>query len=84
MGPAMKYDDLIDLLPPTSNVVERFFLTAKFVLNSLRQGLLSDNVEAILFLKMNATYWSIDVVAQVVHGAVGVEDEIFCCSDDDV
>jgi len=83
MGPVMKYDDLIDLLPPTSNVVERFFSTAKFVLNPLRQGLLCDNVEAILFLKMNATYWPIDVVAQVVHDAVGVEDEIICCSDDE-
>jgi hypothetical protein len=62
-----KYEDIVRHLPPTSNLVERFFSQAKFVLSPLRQKMLPANFEAVLYLKLNPAYWSADVVADVVH-----------------
>ena len=70
-----KYEDIVRHLPPTSNLVERFFSQAKFVLSPLRQKLLPANFEAILYLKLNQTYWSADVVAEVVHQVPEDDDE---------
>jgi len=61
------YMEVVRHMPPTSNLVERFFSQAKLVLNPLRQKMLPANFEAVLYLKLNPAYWPLDVVAEIVH-----------------
>lgn len=48
----------IELLPITSNIVERFFSQVKLNLTYLRNSLLPSTLETIMFLKMNKSFMS--------------------------
>ncbi|KAE9199324.1 hypothetical protein PF004_g19300 [Phytophthora fragariae] len=63
---ACEYPEL-KVVPPTSNMCERFFSQVKYVLGSHRQGLLPINLEMILFLKVYRHLWSGKTVADVVN-----------------
>ena len=53
-------------LPPTSNILERFFSTANITYSDIRQRLLSQNLEMQLSLKLNKKFWTLDVVEKCV------------------
>ncbi len=57
----------VSFISPTSNIVERLFSTAKFVFSDLRRSLLPQNLEMILFLKLNRDLWDLGLVAKVVN-----------------
>jgi hypothetical protein len=50
----------LNWINPTSNVVERFFSILKRVFNPNRRGMNADNLERILFLKMNKMLWDLN------------------------
>ena len=52
-------------LLPTSNLVERFFSTAKMTFNDHRQSLLPVNLEEQLFLKINARLYDEELVSSL-------------------
>ena len=54
------YEDL-RYIPPTSNHAERFFSAAKLHVPSLRQSMLPKNLEMLLFLKYNRSFWNIEL-----------------------
>ncbi|EGZ29777.1 hypothetical protein PHYSODRAFT_475994 [Phytophthora sojae] len=49
-------------IPPTSNVVERFFSIARVTFGHQRHGLLPRTLETILFLRQNRSYWDATTV----------------------
>jgi hypothetical protein len=51
------YGDL-SYIPPTSNLVERFFSHTKIIQADHRCNLLPSNFEALAYLKMNRAWWS--------------------------
>ncbi|EGZ14217.1 hypothetical protein PHYSODRAFT_415288, partial [Phytophthora sojae] len=53
---------LLRSIPPTSNVVERFFSVARITLGHERNGLHPITLEQILFLRQNASYWNVGTV----------------------
>ncbi|ETI30120.1 hypothetical protein F443_22759 [Phytophthora nicotianae P1569] len=53
---------LLSAIPPTSNVVERLFSSARSVLRHERHRLSSQALEMILFLKANSSYWNVAIV----------------------
>ena len=55
----------IKFLLPTSNLVERFFSTAKMTFNDHRQSLLPVNLEEQLFLKINARLYDEELVSSL-------------------
>ncbi|EGZ19549.1 hypothetical protein PHYSODRAFT_285295 [Phytophthora sojae] len=57
----VKYEQL-QSIPPTSNVVERFFSIARVTLGHQRHGLLPRTLETILFLRQNRSYWDATTV----------------------
>ena len=59
----------VDWIPPTSNVVERFFSLCKQVYTKYRKRLLPVNLEMQLFLKLHSDFWSHDMrlVSKVVN-----------------
>ncbi|ETN10483.1 hypothetical protein PPTG_10612 [Phytophthora nicotianae INRA-310] len=63
-----RFNDQIAVITPTSNVVERFFSQAKAVVGMHCQAMTPLNVESILFLKVNRSYWSAATVRKVVRG----------------
>lgn len=44
-------------IAPTSNIVERFFSQVKRVFTDCRQSLTPENLEAIMFLRVNDDLW---------------------------
>jgi hypothetical protein len=52
----------VSYIPPTSNCVERLFSHAKQILRCHRKRLLPRNVEALIFLKQNRSYWDLETV----------------------
>jgi hypothetical protein len=60
----VKYIDL-KWINPTSNVVERFFSLLKRVYTPHRRGMNGDNLERILFLNVNRSFWKLDEIVQV-------------------
>ncbi|EGZ08878.1 hypothetical protein PHYSODRAFT_524063, partial [Phytophthora sojae] len=56
----VKYEQLKSI-PPTSNVVERFFI-ARVTFGHQRHGLLPRTLETILFLRQNRSYWDATTV----------------------
>ncbi|POM80132.1 Hypothetical protein PHPALM_2068 [Phytophthora palmivora] len=58
---ATKYK-LIHAIPPTSNIVERFFSLAKATVGTQRQALNPITLEMLLFLRVNGSYWNAQVV----------------------
>ncbi|EGZ27413.1 hypothetical protein PHYSODRAFT_471883 [Phytophthora sojae] len=57
----VKYEQLKSI-PPTSNVVERFFSIARVTFGHQRHGLLPRTLETILFLRQNRSYWDATTV----------------------
>lgn len=59
----------IDLswIQPTSNIVERFFSQVKAVFTDYRRSLLAENLEAIMFLKLNSDLWDVSTVADAIE-----------------
>ncbi|KAG2763745.1 hypothetical protein PC129_g6537 [Phytophthora cactorum] len=54
--------ELLDVIPPTSNIVERLFSSARMVLRYERNRLSPFTLEMILFLRVNETYWDVTTV----------------------
>ncbi|POM57552.1 Hypothetical protein PHPALM_37916, partial [Phytophthora palmivora] len=54
--------ELLAIIPPTSNIVERLFSVARMVLRYERNRLTPLSLEMILFLKMNESYWDVTTV----------------------
>ncbi|KAG6611397.1 uncharacterized protein IUM83_15597 [Phytophthora cinnamomi] len=57
----VEYEQLKSI-PPTSNVVERFFSIARVTFGHQRHGLLPRTLETILFLSQNRSYWDATTV----------------------
>ncbi|ETP25892.1 hypothetical protein F441_01293 [Phytophthora nicotianae CJ01A1] len=57
---------LVSAIPPTSNRVERLFSVARAMIGHERQALSPLAVEMLLFLKVNASYWDVEVVDRCV------------------
>ena len=54
------------LIPPTSNIVERFFSIMKLVLNPRRLRLYPYHLECLMFARYNADYWNVDSVLEAI------------------
>ena len=52
---------------PTSNLLERFFSTAGFASNEMRQSLSPCHLEEQLFLKVNNKFWNETLVNTIVN-----------------
>ncbi|ETP22596.1 hypothetical protein F441_04139, partial [Phytophthora nicotianae CJ01A1] len=52
---------LLRSVPPTSNMVERFYSIARTTFGHERNGLQTITLEQILFLRQNAGYWDASV-----------------------
>ncbi|RLN11168.1 hypothetical protein BBJ28_00007143 [Nothophytophthora sp. Chile5] len=57
--------ELLTTIPPTSNVVERLFSTARTTVGQQRHGLQPYTLEMLLFLRQNADYWDARTVESV-------------------
>ncbi|KAG6968023.1 hypothetical protein JG688_00006014 [Phytophthora aleatoria] len=55
---ATQYDELLYLVPPTSNACERLFSECKLVLTLLRSSTLPANFERMMFLRANSDMWT--------------------------
>lgn len=61
-----EYQDL-SFIPPTSNLAERFFSAASFVMTDLRKSTLPKNLETIMFLKCNRDLWDAELLTKVFN-----------------
>ena len=52
---------------PTSNVVERLFSSANFILADCRKHMHPINFEMILFFRVNGAYWGVNTLATVMQ-----------------
>ena len=61
--------DYLDLtfIPPTSNIVERLFSTAKLILSDQRAAILPFTFEMLLFLKVNSNWWNLQTVDKAMQ-----------------
>ena len=57
----------LSFIPPTSNLAERFFSAASFVMTDLRKRTLPKNLEMIMFLKCNRELWDAKLLAKVFN-----------------
>ncbi|KUF93714.1 hypothetical protein AM588_10004513 [Phytophthora nicotianae] len=62
--PSVSYEQL-KTIPPTSNVMERFFSVARVTFGQQRHGLLPATLEMILFLRENRCYWDSSTVDSI-------------------
>ncbi|KAG3156279.1 hypothetical protein PC128_g21905 [Phytophthora cactorum] len=58
---------LVAAIPPTSNIVERLFSMARAMIGLKRHSLQPTMVEVMLFLKVNISYWDVNVVHDVLE-----------------
>lgn len=56
----------LEFIPPTSNVVERLFSSARLVLTDYRKSMSPYTFECVMFLKFNSSLWDISTVSKVV------------------
>ena len=56
----------LEFIPPTSNVVERLFSSARLILTDYRKSMSPYTFECIMFLKFNSNLWDISTVSKVV------------------
>jgi hypothetical protein len=54
--------DLLAVIPPTSNIVERLFSVARMVLRYERNRMTPLTLEMVMFLKVNESYWDVTTV----------------------
>ena len=57
----------LSFIPPTSNLAERFFSAASFVMTDLRKRTLPKNLEMIMFFKCNRELWDAKLLAKVFN-----------------
>ena len=57
----------LEFVPPTSNVVERFFSIAKNVYTDIRRSMSPQHLEAVLFLKMHLDKWNVPEVQTAIN-----------------
>ncbi|KAG2830519.1 hypothetical protein PC118_g8052 [Phytophthora cactorum] len=57
----VEYEQLKSI-PPTSNVLERFFSVARMTFGHQRHGLLPRTLETLLYLRENRSYWDASTV----------------------
>ncbi len=64
----MNVSDYIDFsfIPPTSNIVERFFSRAGNVYDKERRSLTADHLEAVMFLMMNKCLWNGQMLDEII------------------
>ncbi|ETI46393.1 hypothetical protein F443_09229 [Phytophthora nicotianae P1569] len=62
--PSVSYEQL-KTIPPTSNVVERFFSVVRVTFGHQRHGLLPATLEMVLFLRENRGYWDSSTVNSI-------------------
>ena len=60
------YPDLKHI-PPTSNIVERLFSSARRVLTDYRKSMSPYSFECVMFLKSNRKLWDLSLVAKVME-----------------
>jgi hypothetical protein len=53
-------------IPPTSNMVERLFSSARLVLTDYRKSMTPYTFECVMFLKFNRSYWDNVLVSKVI------------------
>ncbi|KAE9040637.1 hypothetical protein PR002_g4866 [Phytophthora rubi] len=63
------YSELLMKLPPRSNRVECLFSQAKVMLTPLRVSLLPVNIEMLMFLRTNRSYWDLATVSAIYQQA---------------
>lgn len=56
----------LDHIPPTSNIVERLFSSARLVLTDYRKSMDPYTFECLMFLKVNRSDWDINLVSNVI------------------
>jgi hypothetical protein len=56
----------LEFIPPTTNVVERLFSTARLLLTDYRKSMSSYTSECVMFLKSNSSLWDINTVSKIV------------------
>ncbi|ETP19100.1 hypothetical protein F441_06785 [Phytophthora nicotianae CJ01A1] len=54
--------ELLGCIPPTSNIVERFFSVARTTYGQERHSLNRITLEMVLFLRQNSVYWAAQTV----------------------
>ena len=54
-------------IPVTSNIVEQFFSHVRLNMTLLRNSLLPSTLEAIMFLKMNASLMTVTMVQKAIN-----------------
>ncbi|KAF1777724.1 hypothetical protein GQ600_101 [Phytophthora cactorum] len=59
--------DLLSCIPPTSNLVERFFTVARTTYGQERHSLQSITLELVLFLRQNGEYWTAQTVDEATR-----------------
>ncbi|KAG3243831.1 hypothetical protein PI124_g11362 [Phytophthora idaei] len=59
--------DLLSWIPPTSNLVERFFTVARTTYGQERHSLQSITLELVLFLRQNGEYWTAQTVDEATR-----------------
>ena len=53
-------------VPPTSNLVERFFSQAKYFLSDYRKAISPQNLESQLFLHFNKEFWGPRTIQRII------------------
>lgn len=56
----------VSQIPPTSNIVERLFSSARLVLTDYRKSMTPYTFECVMFLKFNRSYWDNVLVSKIV------------------
>ena len=56
----------VSQIPPTSNIVERLFSSARLVLTDYRKSMTPYTFECVMFLKFNRNYWDNVLVSKIV------------------
>eukprot|EP00644_Phytophthora_capsici_P008312 jgi/Phyca11/114634/e_gw1.26.394.1 len=59
--------DLLSSIPPTSNLVERFFSVSRTTYGQERHSLQPITLEMVLFLRQNGEYWSAQTVDEATR-----------------
>jgi hypothetical protein len=70
-------------IPPTTNVVERFFSKLKLVFSERRKSLLPKHIEMLLMLSFNHELWDVTEVGAIYAEQSSQDEDDDDLSDDD-
>ncbi|GMF43775.1 unnamed protein product [Phytophthora fragariaefolia] len=62
--------ELLAIIPPTSNIVERLFSVARMVLRYERNRMTPLTLEMVMFLKVNEGYWDVTTVDACIWNCI--------------